>query len=97
MEVWRTNLYLAWPRGTNRTTLQRQLDAILKARNRVAHFERLFNPSNSALVPTPVDESLIRLFGALCPEAAARVNQLGSMTPVERFLTENPAPVEVVT
>lgn len=34
--IWRTALYRAWPRGTNRRELQRRLTGFLRVRNRVA-------------------------------------------------------------
>lgn len=94
-EVWRTGLYLAWPRGTDRKVLHGRLSAILRLRNRVAHHERLFNPRSSELSPVEVDRAAVELFAALCPEAAARVCP-GDTTPVERFLEDNPAPAGVV-
>lgn len=49
--IWRTALYHAWPKGTDRQKLQPRLEGILRVRNRVAHAERLFDPSNSKLSP----------------------------------------------
>lgn len=94
--IWRTGLYRAWPKGTNRAELQRSLDAILKLRNRIAHNERLFDPSKPELSPLRVDSDLVRLFAALCPEAEANANGGSGSTPVEAFLQKNPAPADVV-
>jgi len=66
-EIWRTNLYLAWPKGTNRTELQQRLNGILRTRNRVAHPEHLFNPRTACPIPTNVDRNAIELFCSLCP------------------------------
>ncbi len=96
VDVWRTHLYLAWPQGTNRADLQRRLSAVLRTRNRVAHFERLFNPSHQATMPTTVDADIIRLFRDLCPEAALELYGDEMQSPVARFLVEAPAPVRVV-
>lgn len=93
--IWRTYLYQAWPKGTNRAGLQRSLDSILRLRNRVAHNECLFDPSAPELSPTHVDSDLVRLFAALCPEAKARVNGDSGMTPAEAFLRRNPAPADI--
>ena len=94
-ELWRTGLYRAWPRGTRRADLLRALDGVLRVRNRIAHDERLFDPRRPELSPLAADADATRLFRALCPEAAERVLESGTMTPVEEFLALNPAPAKV--
>lgn len=92
--IWRSGLYLAWPKGTNRAELQRMLYGILRVRNRVAHNERLFDPCREELSPRRVDADAVRLLRALCPEAA--VYLYGDDTdPIGRFLLDHPAPAKV--
>lgn len=95
-ELWRTNLYLAWLKGTNRSILQQSLDGILGIRNRVAHAERLFNPRTEKLSPLIVGRDICRLMGALCPDAARRIYGSGEKTSVGLFLENNPSPSEIV-
>ena len=92
--IWRTFLYRAWPKGTNRRNLQPRLDGILRVRNRVAHAERLFDPQNGRPSPLAADEDAVALLRALCPEGAERVYG-DEPTPVERFREEHPAPAKV--
>lgn len=47
--IWRTALYHAWPKDTDRQKLQPRLEGILRVQNRVAHAERLFDPSCNKL------------------------------------------------
>lgn len=93
--IWRTTLYRAWPRGTNRRELQRRLTGILRVRNRVAHAERLFDPGQANHSPLRADGDAIRLLRDLCPEAAERLYGDDGRTPIELFFVENPAPAEV--
>lgn len=93
--IWRTALYRTWPRGTRRKEPLQALDGVLCVRNRVAHDERLFDPRRPELSPIGADADAVRLFRGLCPDAAARVLEDDAMTPVERFLAENPAPADV--
>ncbi len=92
--IWRTCLYRAWPKGTNRAELQDRLGGILRVRNRVAHGERLFNPKNEQLSPVRVDSDAVRLLGFLCPQAAGYLYPDG-LAPIEKFLETNPAPANV--
>ena len=93
--IWRTHLYRAWPKGTRRKDLQRSLNRILRIRNRAAHAERLFNPSNTELSPLSAASDAMRMLGDLCPEAAKRLYGDGGTTPVELFCKDNPAPAYV--
>ena len=92
--IWRTCLYTAWPKGTNRADLQDSLDGILRVRNRIAHNERLFDPRSAQLSPKKVNADAMRLLGQLQPEAAEYL--LGAEdTTLDGFLEEHPAPVDV--
>lgn len=93
--IWRTVLYRAWPKGTDRQKLQPRLEGILRVRNRVAHAERLFDPSNSKLSPIRADADAVELLRDLCPEAAEHLYGGDTTTPVELFCEENPAPANV--
>lgn len=93
--IWRTALWRAWPKGTRRKELLQALDGVLRVRNRVAHDERLFDPKRPELSPLRADADAVRLFRALCPEAASRVLGDSDATPVEEFLAESPAPAAV--
>ena len=93
--IWRTVLYRAWPKGTDRQKLQPRLDGILRIRNRVAHAERLFDPSGSRLSPLAADADAVELLQALCPKAADHLYGHATSTPVELFCEENPAPARV--
>lgn len=93
-EVWRSGLYLAWPRGTNRAELQKRLYGILRVRNRIAHNERLFDPKRDELSPRRVDADVVELLRSLCPEAADYLYG-GDGLPIETFLLEHHAPANV--
>lgn len=92
--IWRSGLYRAWPKGTNRSELQKRLYGILRVRNRVAHNERLFNPKRDELSPLRVDADAVGLFRLLCPEAASYLYGDGSL-PLDAFIADCPAPVRV--
>ena len=92
--IWRSGLYRAWPKGTNRAELQERLYGILRVRNRVAHNERLFDPKRPELSPKKVDADAIELLGLLCPEAVDYLYGEGD-APIGKFLEEHPAPVTV--
>lgn len=92
--IWRSGLYRAWPKGTNRAELQERLYGILRVRNRVAHNERLFDPKRPELSPKKVDTDAIELLGILCPEATDYLYGEGG-APIGKFLNEYPAPVAV--
>ena len=64
-------------------------------RNRAAHAERLFNPSEAGLSPLSAVSDAMRLLRDLCPEAAKRLYGAGGRTPVELFCEEHPVPVDV--
>ena len=93
--IWRPALYRAWPRGTNRCELQSRLNVILHVRNRVAHVECLFDPSESKLSPLAADAYAVELLHVLCPEAAERLYGCDVRTPIEVFCEEHPTPVNV--
>lgn len=93
--IWRTCLYRAWPKGTDRRDLQPRLSGILHVRNRAAHSERLFDPSEPLFSPLAADADSVRFLRALCPEAANRLYGDSTMTPVEQFCDEHPAPADV--
>ena len=92
--IWRTSLYRAWPKGTNRAELQTRLDGILRTRNRAAHAERLFNSALPQYSPRKVDADAIELLKALCSEAHGYLFGAGESS-VERFLVECPPPADV--
>lgn len=92
--IWRTGLYTAWPKGTNRAELQDCLDGILRVRNRIAHSERLFDPKRPQLSPRKADADAVRLLGQLQPEAAEYLRRAEDMT-LDRFLEEHPVPANV--
>lgn len=94
-DLWIPYLNAAWPRGTDRKGLNRSLVAVNRARNRVAHFERLFDPLDAQLSPVAVDADLLHMLRALCPEAAGWLYGDGAKTPVELFCEERPAPADV--
>lgn len=94
VEIWRSSLYLAWPRGTNRAELQKRLYGILRVRNRIAHNERLFDPKRDELSPRRVDTDAVELLRSLCPEAADYLYG-GDGLPIETFLLEHHAPANV--
>ena len=92
--IWRSGLYHAWPKGTNRAELQERLYGILRVRNRAAHNERLFSPKRDELSPRRVDADAVGLLGMLCPEAEDYLYGGGAL-PLDAFLAEHPAPAEV--
>lgn len=92
--MWRSGLYLAWPKGTKRAELQEKLYGILRIRNRVAHNERLFDPKRSELSPKKVDADAVGLLRVLCPEAAEYLYG-NDERPLDAFLVDYPAPVKV--
>lgn len=94
-DLWIPYLHHAWPSGTDRATLNLQIERINKLRNRVAHNERLFNPGTDNLSPKLIDFEALSLLKRLCPEAFASIYGPGELTTLERFVEENPAPVPV--
>lgn len=92
--IWRTCLYTAWPKGTNRAELQDRLDGILRVRNRIAHNERLFDPRSAQLSPRRANADAVRLLRQLQPEAAEYLCGAEDAT-LDEFLEEHPAPVDV--
>lgn len=93
-DLWIPYLHAAWPAGTDRATLNLELEAINRLRNRVAHNERLFNPETIGCSPRIIDAFMIELLRELCPEAHESFHGDGR-TAVEKFLKEHPAPAEV--
>lgn len=93
--IWRTCLYRAWPKGTERASLQHSLNGILRVRNRAAHAERLFDPVRAELSPLAVGSDTVRLLHDLCPEAAGWLYGNGAANPVELFCEEYPTPADV--
>lgn len=94
-DLWIPYLHAAWPAGTDRAKLNLKLEKINKLRNRVAHNERLFNPSKKDYSPKDIDTDITELFRALCPEAHVIFRSIDSRTAIERFLEEHPAPADV--
>lgn len=94
-DLWIPYLHSAWPAGTNRAKLNRTIYAINKLRNRVAHNERLFNPTQDEFLPTIVDANIIRLLRDLCPEATVKLFGNEKETSAERYKREHPLPVSV--
>ena len=94
-DLWIPYLNAAWPKGTSRNDLNRDLAAINRVRNRVAHNERLFDPLTETLSPARADADITQLLRVLCPEAAERLYGDGGRTPVELFCKEHPAPADV--
>lgn len=94
-DLWIPYLHAAWPAGTDRAKLNLKLEKINKLRNRVAHNERLFNPSKKDYSPKDIDTDITELFRALCPEAHMIFRSIDSRTAIERFLEEHPAPADV--
>lgn len=94
-DLWIPHLHNAWPKGTDRAELNREIYAINKVRNRVAHNERLFDPARDEYLPSVVDRDIIRLLQALCPEAAGMLYGDGEQTSVERYVLGNPVPADV--
>ena len=94
-DLWIPYLHAAWPAGTDRAKLNLKLEKINKLRNRVAHNERLFNPSKKDCSPKDIDADITELFRALSPEAHMIICRIDDRTAVERFLEERPAPASV--
>ena len=94
-DLWIPYLHAAWPAGTDRTKLNLRLEKINKLRNRVAHNERLFNPSKSNYSPKDIDADINELFRALSPEAHMIFYSIDNRTAIERFLENHPAPADV--
>lgn len=92
--IWRSNLYHAWPKGTNRAELQEKLYGILRVRNRVAHNERLYDPKRNQLSPRKVNADTVYLLKQLIPEIADYLYE-NETAPIEKFLKEHPVPVDV--
>lgn len=93
--IWRSNLYLAWPKGINRAELQERLNGILRVHNRVAHNERLFDPKRDELSPKKVDADAVELLGMLRPEVVDYLYGADESS-FEAFLEGHPAPVDVL-
>ena len=93
--IWRTALWRAWPKGTDRQKLQPRLEGILRLRNRAAHAERLFDPSKESLSPLKVDSDAVELLRNLCPEAAELLYGDEGESPVQQYAQKHPAPANV--
>ena len=93
--IWRTGLYRAWPKGTNRAELQKRLMGILRVRNRSAHGERLFNPTQEQLSPRRANDDAAQLLWQLCPQAAEHLYGAEGQTPIDAFLKDHPAPANI--
>jgi hypothetical protein len=94
-DLWIPYLHVAWPKGTDRAKLQASLLAIGTMRNRVAHNERLFNPSDPSLSPDAVSNDAVRLLRMLCPNVADYLYGAEGASNVRKFLGEFPAPADV--
>ncbi|MDO5024714.1 nuclear transport factor 2 family protein [Slackia piriformis] len=86
--LWIPYLQRVWPRGTNRAELDAQIRLINECRNRIAHHERLFQPSKAELEPIAIDRIVIDLLYQLAPEGSWLLSD--GETRVERFLRERP-------
>lgn len=86
--LWIPYLQRVWPRGTNRTELDARIRLINECRNRIAHHERLFQPSKAELEPAAVDRVVVDLLYQLVPEGSWLLSD--GETRVERFLRERP-------
>lgn len=86
--LWIPYLQRVWPRGTNRTELDARIRLINECRNRIAHHERLFQPSKVELEPAAVDRIIVDLLYQLVPEGSWLLSD--GETQVERFLRERP-------
>ena len=88
-DLWIPCIHHVWPKGTNRVELHRKIQTINTLRNRVAHHEHLFNPGDTSLLPTKVDEIILHLFRQLCPEAAEWLYPVNRPTPLALFFKES--------
>lgn len=86
--LWIPYLQRVWPRGTNRAELDARIRLINECRNRIAHHERLFQPSKAELEPVAVDRIIVDLLYQLVPEGSWLLSD--GETRVERFLREHP-------
>lgn len=85
--LWIPYLRHAWPDGTSRSELDAKIRLINTVRNRIAHHEHLFDPSDSALEPLHIG----RLSGELFWELAhTQPGMCSTMTHAELFLREHP-------
>lgn len=94
-DLWIPYLNTAWPAGTDRAESHLKIYAINKARNQVAHNERLFDPVRDAFLPTTVDTDLLRLLQALCPQAADRLYGDSNASSVQLYVRKHPVPAAV--
>lgn len=94
-DLWIPCIHHAWPKGTNRANLHRKIQIINTLRNRVAHHEHLFNPGDTSLLPTKVDEIILHLFRQLCPEAAEWLYPMDSATPLAQFTERSRIPQQI--
>lgn len=94
-DLWIPHLHGAWPAGTDRAGLHRQIYAINKVRNRVAHNERLFDPVRDEFLPTAVDAGILRLLNELSPQAADALYEDSHVSPVELYVRCHPVPADV--
>lgn len=86
--LWIPYLQRVWPRGTNRAELDARIRLINECRNRIAHHERLFQPSKAELEPVAVDRIIVDLLYQLVPEGSWLLSD--GETRAERFLREHP-------
>jgi hypothetical protein len=84
--LWVPYLHHAWPKRTDRATLDRSLSIINTARNRASHHEPLFGtwPGGSLTV---THREVLRLLDLLSPDLAAYVRRTSTAPTV---LTEHP-------
>lgn len=89
-DLWIPASTMLGRKAPNHAELHREIQTINTLRNRVAHHEHLFNPTDTSLLPTKVDEIILRLFRQLCPEAAEWLYPMDQPTPLAQFIERNP-------
>ena len=94
-DVWIPHLHSVWPAGTNRADLHKRISAVNEERNRVAHHERLYDPSRPELLPSDVACDIVELTLLLDPEVAAKTFGLFGAGKTGAFPAENPCPANV--
>lgn len=90
--LWIPHLKNAWPSGTSRSWLDREIRIINTCRNRIAHHEHLFDPVHTDQLPLAVDSILRRLLTQLIPEGPWASDAHAEL---ENYLRENPAPAVI--
>ena len=94
-DVWIAHLHHAWPSGTNRADLHRRISTVNEERNRVAHHERLYDPSRPELLPSDVARDIVELTFLLDAEVGAETFGPREGGKARAFLAEHPCPASV--